>query len=255
MTTPRTSWAGARLPVVLSLASAALAGCHGAGRTEAELDPVIAPWSCSPRVELSSLWAHLGRRYDVDGDGRIARSEYPRGEVRFANYDRNGDGVLEAADFPSDTHFNGFSHYLVEQADADEDGELTKEEWTSFRDSFDGNGDGRVTRAEAAEVLGPWTDDWRLFLLSFDQDGDGDFDRADLDVTFSDQDYNGDGVLVGKEMEGWARTRERDEGDPPAVGDPAPTFELPYADDPMRAYRLPEGGAGRPVALIFGSYT
>jgi len=212
-------------------------------------------WTCSPRVELSSLWVHLRSKYDADANGRVTKDEYNRGDVRFANYDRNEDGVLEASDFPTDTYFNGFSHMLVEDADTDEDGTVTRGEWAAFCADFDEDGDGRTERHEVEAVMGGWTDDWRLFLLSFDQDSDGDFDDVDLGLTFRDQDYNGDGVLSGKEMEGWARTAERSEIGPPAPGEAALDFELPYANDPTRSFRLLAGRNGRPVALVFGSYT
>ena len=144
---------------------------------------------------------------------------------------------------------------IFRQMDADGDGEVTQEEWWDFCGSLDPNGNGTVERDEAAAVLGRWADDWRLFLLSFDQDGDGDFDAEDLETTFLDQDYDGDGVLAGKEMEGWAPTVEYSELDPPAPGETAPDFMLPYAEDPTRTFRLMENRRGRPVALVFGSYT
>lgn len=254
----------AALPVVLVLAACgatpdappeAASTPSASSETTESLAPDDLKWSCSARVELSSLWAHLRTKYDADGDGRVTGAEYTRGEVRFANYDRNEDGVLEEADFPTDTYFNGFGHMIVEDADADGDGEVTQEEWWDFCGSLDPNGDGVVERDEVAEVMGGWTDDWRLFLLSFDQDGDGDFDADDLETTFTDQDYDGDGVLAGKEMEGWARTAERSDTAPPAPGEAAPDFELPYAEDPKRTFRLMANRRGRPVALVFGSYT
>lgn len=246
-------------PLSLALFGAALgAACQSTPEADPpppETAPQDLGWSCSPRVELSSLWEHLSIKYDSDGDGRVTAGEYTRGEVRFANYDRNEDGVLEEADFPTDTYFNGFNHMLLEDADADGDGELTPDEWWAFCGELDANGDGRVERDEAAVVMGGWTSDWRLFLLSFDQDSDGDFDEVDLELTFLDQDYNGDGILTGKEMSGWVRTAERSDDDPPAAGEAAPDFELPFADDPSRSFRLLENRAGRPVALVFGSYT
>lgn len=212
-------------------------------------------WQCSSRVELSSLWAELRKRHDQNGDGQISASEYDRGETRFANYDRNADGVLDAGDFPEDTHFNGFNHMILRYADSDENEEVTRAEWDAFRASLDANGDGRVEKVEVQEGIGGWTNDWPLFLLSFDQDGDGDFDEVDLAVTFRDQDYNGDGVLAGAEMSGWQSTMQYGEGEPPAPGEAAPLFALPYADDPMKLFRLDDPQRTRPVALIFGSYT
>ena len=224
--------------------------------------PADAPeptWTCSPRVELSSLWKHLSDRYDADQDGQILAAEYGRGEVRFANYDRNEDGVLEASDFPEDTHFNGFSHMLLRSADADEDQQITPEEWRTYCSDFDVDGDGRIAREEVEATMGSWTDDWRLFLLSFDQDSDGDFDDQDLKVAFKDQDYNGDGVLAGKELSGWQRTVERPEKEAPSAGEPAPEFTLGFAGEPNRTFSLAAqragSGSGRPTALLFGSYT
>ncbi|MFT6833184.1 MAG: hypothetical protein ACJAZN_003365 [Planctomycetota bacterium] len=230
----------------------------GACRSTAPEAPP-APWTCSPRVELSSVWQHLSERHDKDHDGRILASEYGRGEVRFANYDRNEDGVLEAADFPDDTYFNGFSHMLLKDADADEDEQVSPAEWQSFCSEFDVNGDGRIVRSEVEESMGDWTDDWNLFLLSFDQDSDGDFDDHDLQLTFRDQDYNGDGLLTGKELSGWQPTAERPDGEAPGVGTPAPEFTLSYAGDPSRTFSLSaqtmSAADARPIALIFGSYT
>ena len=242
---------------------------HGAGAASALLlatacrssapEVPVAPWTCSPRVELSSIWEHLSERYDANQDGRILAAEYGRGDVRFANYDRNEDGVLESSDFPLDAHFNGFSHMLLRKADADQDERVTAEEWQTFASNFDVNEDGRVTRPEVEETMGPWTDDWRIFLLSFDQDSDGDFDDVDLKLSFRDQDYNGDGALSGKELSGWQPTMADPEQDAPAVGDMAPDFTLGFTGAPGKTFSLSangrEQGNARPVALIFGSYT
>ena len=56
-------------------------------------------------------------------------------------------------------------------------------------------------------MVGSWAKDWPLFLLSFDQDSDGDFDRVDLEITFTDQDFDGNGVLVGRAGMTWLDQR------------------------------------------------
>ncbi len=212
-------------------------------------------WSCSSRVELSSLWGHLRDKYDADGDNRVTAAEYTRGEVRFANYDRDGNGTLEPVDFPEDTYLNGFNHMILRHADSDEDEQITRAEWQAFIAAMDPDGNDWMTADEVRAVLGRWADDWRLFLLSFDQNGDGVFRRDDLEITFRDQDFDGNGVLTGRETAGWDVAMEQPEEEPPAVGDPAPDFELPYAEDSERSFQLATGAPGRPVALIFGSYT
>jgi len=111
----------ASLPLAISLLFAACAVSPDTVDPEVVDASARAVWSCSPRVELFAVWSFLSERYDVDHDARITRTEYPRGETRFANYDRDENGVLEPADFPPDTFFNGFNHMVVMRADADED--------------------------------------------------------------------------------------------------------------------------------------
>lgn len=244
------------------LALALLAACSSTGRdaepavvADVAVEEAGAAWDCQARVELSSLWKALSERYDPDGDGRILREDYPRGELRFANFDRTGDGVLTRDDFPSDGHFNGFSNALVGRADGNGDGRVTFLEWDEYCAAWDGDGDGTVAPDELRPFLEGWADDWRLFLLSFDQDADGDFDLTDIELTFVDQDFDGDGVLTGKELEGWASPMDRDGSSGPAPGDPAPPFALGHAGDPERTFDLEEELREKPVALLFGSYT
>lgn len=237
--------------VVLLSACAALACATSSDRAE----PARAAERCSARVELSTIWRHLEGKYDVDRDGRVTLDEYDRGDVRFANYDRNTDGVLSEDDFPTDRFFNGFAHRFVRDADADGDGEVTRTEWTTFTEAFDLDGDGRIERHEVREAMRQLTKDWELFLVGFDNDFDGDFDEADLQVMFRDLDFDGNGALAGKELEGWQSTAPRSDGEPPAAGEPAPDFELAYAGEPDRTFRLSEACRERPVALVFGSYT
>jgi len=211
-------------------------------------------WTCSPRLELSQVWSFLADKYDHNHDEQITTAEYTRGTTRFQNFDRDDNGVLEASDFPKDTFFNGFSHMILQEADANSDQQVTGEEWSAFGRRLDGNGDGRMEAAEVGAVLGTWASDWRLFLLSFDQDGDGSFAPRDLELTFRDQDFDGNGSLTGKEMAGWQPVAE-DRGDAPARGTLAPDFELPFAGDRSKTLRLHDAIKTQPVALIFGSYT
>jgi len=47
----------------------------------------------------AEAFAKLLQQYDKNGDKKITRTEYLRGDTAWQNLDRNGDGVLEAADF------------------------------------------------------------------------------------------------------------------------------------------------------------
>ncbi len=51
------------------------------------------------RTTGGDVLAKLLQQYDKDKDGKIQRSEYPRGDDAFANLDRDKNGVLDAADF------------------------------------------------------------------------------------------------------------------------------------------------------------
>ena len=44
-------------------------------------------------------WDSTRKRYDRDGDGKIARAEFPGGDADFARFDRDRDKSLTAADF------------------------------------------------------------------------------------------------------------------------------------------------------------
>ena len=100
-------------------------------------------------------WDFLRKKYDKDGDGRVARGEYDRGEEAFGRLDRNGDGALTLADFQREdprareraermapmllrrglgaSPREGLSRRHVESRftalDKDEDGLLSRAEW------------------------------------------------------------------------------------------------------------------------------
>lgn len=48
--------------------------------------------------ETRTVWEYLAGKYDANEDGKITRKEYGRSDVHFDRLDRDGNGVIEAAD-------------------------------------------------------------------------------------------------------------------------------------------------------------
>jgi len=62
------------------------------------------PGSATSPADLASspslaVWDFLRGKYDRNGDARIERVEYPRGERAFGYVDADHDGVITTADF------------------------------------------------------------------------------------------------------------------------------------------------------------
>ncbi len=55
----------------------------------------------APADEAKTVWDYLAQRYDKDGDKKISKAEYSRGEDAFKRLDRDGNGFIEAADTAS----------------------------------------------------------------------------------------------------------------------------------------------------------
>lgn len=98
-------------------------------------------------------------RFDADKNGRIEKAEFRGGEEEFARYDKNRSGALEPREVEA---------YLEDRL-AEAKRNPRPEE---FLELFDGNGDGKVTRAE---YDGP-----RLFFRLYDRDRDDAVTEAEL---------------------------------------------------------------------------
>ncbi len=46
-----------------------------------------------------SVWEYYAEKYDKDSDGKLSKTEYDRGDERFARLDKNKDGVLTKEDW------------------------------------------------------------------------------------------------------------------------------------------------------------
>ncbi|HEX9732875.1 MAG TPA: EF-hand domain-containing protein [Thermoanaerobaculia bacterium] len=157
-------------------------------------------------------WETLAADYDQNQDGQITLEEFGGAKGTFEHFDRDGDGVLTEADFPSRArmrqHFGGF---LVLAADADDDGAVTTAEWQSFLAELDADADGLISEDELRSTFKrpdgargdrprrprPWAEgDHPL-----DRDGDGAVEVEDFNLIFAALDADGDGTVTDDEVQ------------------------------------------------------
>lgn len=232
----------------------------------------------STPLPQSEVWLHLQERYDLDGDGRLSPAECGREGEEFARLDADGDGVLTPADFPHDDFERDLSISTIPEGqraqlramydaravvlayfpkDADAEG-LTREALKAAFARLDLDSDGSLDAAEFARATErlPWGgpgEAWPLLLAAIDGPGEGEGELALGELEAYHQRLGGDDGLMRPPPGGASRTDAAFASDGPPVGSIAPDFELD----------TPEGGAsvrlsqrrGRPVALIFGSWT
>lgn len=207
-------------------------------------------------IDPAATWKLL-QKYDKDGDGKITAAEYGRGEDKFARFDRDGDGALTAADFATGGGRAGRNRgqrrggggqdarggnrmammagpELAKAADADRSGSVSAAEWKAFVDGLEPDEDGRIAATKLPFGGGAMGSRITGSLRS----------RDDLEEIFAALDANENGSLERAEM-----------GELPVPGDIAIDFELPFADDAGRTFKLSSSKGDKPVALIFGSYT
>jgi EF hand len=177
-------------------------------------------------------WKSLAERMDADHDGVITPKEFTGPRELFDRLDRDGDGRLTAADLDwSDEspywRQAGMAKQLLRRADGDKDGKVSEEEWQEMFRKI-AKGKDKLT-----------ADDLRLLL-------------------FPPQPKRPPGPPPGMP----SRTTllmglfQSEIGSPsagPKVGAPAPDFTLSTPDGKkisMQAFR-----AGKPMVLVFGSFT
>jgi hypothetical protein len=232
----------------------------------------------APAAPSSEVWLHLAARYDVDGDGRLSPAECGREGEEFARLDADGDGVLTPADFPHGDFERDLSISTIPEAqraqlramydaravvlayfpkDADAEG-LSREALKAAFEGLDLDFDGALAAAEFAQATDrlPWGgpgEAWPLLLAAIDGPGEGQGELALGELEAYHGRLGGDDGLMRPPPGGESHADAAFASDGPPVGSLAPDFAL----------SPPEGGAsvrlserrGRPVALIFGSWT
>jgi Ca2+-binding EF-hand superfamily protein len=207
-------------------------------------------------------WKLIAERYDADANDEVSAEEYPRGADRFANLDRNKDGVLTSADFggrrPRDMSKRVIGH-LLGLGDVDENGEVSAEEWSLFLEALGADEDG-VIPADAMVSWMPRRGGRRggrqggggtpPMATMLDRNDDGVVGLDDLNAIFEEADVDANGKLTKSELAARGARAGL-----PQRGDPAPDFELAFASDPTKTVKLSSFVRDKPVALVFGSYT
>jgi len=207
-------------------------------------------------------WKLIAERYDADANDEVSAEEYPRGADRFANLDRNKDGVLTSADFggrrPRDMSKRAIGHMLG-LGDIDNNGEVSAEEWKAFLAAL-GADEGGVIPAEAMASWMPSRGGRRggrpggrgmpPMTMMLARNDDGVVGLDDLTAIFEEADVDANGNLTKSELAARGARAGL-----PQRGDPAPDFELAFASDPTKTVKLSSFVSDKPVALVFGSYT
>ena len=137
---------------------------------------------------------------DYDNDGMLSRREWNGDRVTFDRMDANNDGVVSYREY--EVPVSGDTRSLrFRELDRNRDGMLTRAEWPTDRvtfDTLDRNRDGRLTSYEFADIRG--LDD-RFYRL--DRDRDGMLERGEwqgTSSTFRALDRNRDGRLTRDEF-------------------------------------------------------
>ena len=255
-----------------ALALAALCSCRATTSPEG---PPIAPEG------VESVWQFLAQKYDANGDAAIETGEYPHAALSFERLDGDQDGALTAADFPDDEYARDLtiadmppevrahvkalydaravvlSYFAPEILEPGVEG-LTLEALGRALERRDLDGDGAIDpgELERATAERPWAgpgEAWELLVAAMDEPGEGEGRLAREEFEAYHAELGGeDGVLRGPPS-GWPAAPREIASDGPPLGSQAPDFALapPDGGEPVRLSSL----RGRPVALVFGSYT
>jgi alkylhydroperoxidase family enzyme/Ca2+-binding EF-hand superfamily protein/thiol-disulfide isomerase/thioredoxin len=114
-------------------------------------------WFRTAVTQTRFTWEATRKRLDRDGDGRIAREEYPGSVADFARLDRDRDSALTEADFDFSQQSLAPTPGLMwfSRADRDGNGKVTREEFDALFKAFDSTGQGFVSQNELIEALTP----------------------------------------------------------------------------------------------------
>ncbi len=242
----------------------------------------------------SEIWLFLVQKYDRNGDGKVSREEYERGDERFARLDENQDGILASEDFPRGGGRMGMRRqmrgmymdssrmaprilhrYFQEDEEGGEE-DLSRESLKAALKAYDRNHDEKLDREEfqaevkkrgARPISGvPDYDRYAHLVEEIDESGDEILSFQEIHSYFDRKNSDGDEWLSSQEVgrggggRGGERGRRggggpRPGGEGPATGERAPDFTLGSTSESREKVTLSSFQGLKPVALIFGSYT
>lgn len=191
-------------------------------------------WFRRAVAQTRFTWDATRAGYDGDGDGQIARAEFPGSDADFARLDRNGNRSLDAADFDFSPHALAPSPgmMLFYQADRDGNGKITPEEFQGIFRALDSGAQGFLSLSDLQAAL-PMPSAAPPSAKSGKRPG-GPSKETLIRGLFQQE--------IGSLQPG------------PALGEPAPDFTL-KTNDGGRDVQLSRVIGGKPVVLVFGNFT
>ena len=188
-------------------------------------------WFSKATAQTRYGWDAVRSRLDRDGDGQVARDEFPGPDADFARLDRDGDATLTPADFDWSAHAltptpGAMLYYM---ADRDGNGKVTREEFNTLFDAADTDHRGFLSQDDLRALLNP----------PRRRSGGGSEDDGPSKATLVKGLFKQE---IGSLWPG------------PSLGDPAPDFTLRTVEGD-RQITLSDKIGRKPVVLVFGNFT
>lgn len=173
------------------------------------------------QMDPAERWKGMLERFDKDNDGKISEAEFEGPDKIFGFLDRNDDGVIDEQEGTQagpggqpGNHPGGRRNQdaaarfgkMLEKWDANEDGQLSKDEWQGKPDSFgwfDGDGDTFITEQEFVDGMAQMQkrrNPMAEMLAVWDTDADGRVSEDEWAAFFAVADANEDGFISEDEL-------------------------------------------------------